>query len=360
MDIYQYKEEITRISHWKGEIYKAMEFQINCNNEILKETIDYRKAALNEHDLNFTLGYLDLGVFKYSEEDFRIACFCVAIEAEYQRKLNKEIVDCSGYEGTEPIFQKQVLREIRNQDLVDYRFFEYRDPSSNIFRTHGFWGYFDKRIPLQIYSWIDNCFVDKPCRIRIEPEGVYDNKPKQMIIECMIIPPQFRWWDRLNIYIGNTTGSEYTLLGNDLNNYRDYWEYNVLNLRRLEVSETRRNEDYISMMIEEIEEHTNPLNSSEKYLIGRMIHLDSSATIGTCFENVILNHIDLAYNLYINGDADNRLRTHLCYGRTQDATHRTHILRIENIPFKSLFKIAYSFFKSKELTTEWLNNEFTN
>lgn len=362
MNINEYKNEIVRISHWKGEIYKAMEFQLNCNNEILKETIDFRKDRLNDQDRNFTSGYLGLGVFKKyeDEEDFRIACFCVCIEAEYQRNLNREIANCSGYEGNEPIFERQVLRDNRVDDLVNYRIFDYRDSSSNIFRIDDCWGYFDRRIPLQIYSWIDNCFAGKPCRIRVEPEGVYDNKPKQMLIECMIIPPQFRWWDTLNIYVGRTTGSEYILLGNNVNDYQDYWEYNALNLRRLEVSETRRDANYISMMIEEIEEHTNPLNSNEKYLIGRMIHLDSNATVGTSFENAILNHIDLAFNLYINGAADNRMNSHLCYGRTQDATHRTHILRIENIPFKSLFKIAYSFFKSKKLTSEWLANEFRN
>lgn len=114
------------------------------------------------------------------------------------------------------------------------------------------------------------------------------------------------------------------------------------------------------MMIEEIEEHVNPLNSQEKYLIGRMIHLDSNATIGTNFKDAVLNHIDLAYNLYINTDADNRITEHLCYGKIQTATYRTHILRIEDIPFESLFKLSYSFFKSKTLTSEWLSNEFTN
>lgn len=83
----------------------------------------------------------------------------------------------------------------------------------------------------------------------------------------MVIPPQFRWWDRLDIYTGNTTGSEYILLGDDIkNNRNDYYDYHFLNIRRLEVSETRKEPNYISMMIEEIEEHTNMLNPNEKYL----------------------------------------------------------------------------------------------
>lgn len=361
MDINQYKTEIDAISHWKGEIYSIMEFRLNGkNNEALKETIEFRKATINGQDRNFTSGYLDLGLFDGQDEDYRIACFCVCMEAEYQRDVNREIESCSGYEGDEPIFERPVLCENRIKDLINYRIFNHREPASNIFKLDDSWGYFDRRIPAQIYEWIDNCFADKPCRIRVEPQGVYRKKPKQMLIECMVIPPQFKWWKTLNIYKGNTTGSEYVLLGNDIKNANDYWDYHVLKIRRLEVSETRKDNDYISMMIEEIEEHVNPLNSQEKYLIGRMIHLDSNATIGTNFKDAVLNHIDLAYNLYINTDADNRITEHLCYGKIQTATYGTHILRIEDIPFESLFKLSYSFFKSKTLTSEWLSNEFTN
>lgn len=361
MDINQYNSKIEAISHWKGEIYRIMEFQLNSkNNETLLDAIEFRKGNLNDNDCNISSGYLSLGIFKGYGEEFRTACICICLEAEYKRQVNNEIRNCSSYEGDEPIFNEKELSDHRNKDLIDYRIFKHREPASNIFKFGDIWGYFDRRIPAQFYEWIDNCFADKPCRIRVEPYEIFSKKPEQMLIECMVIPPQFRWWDRLDIYTGNTTGSEYILLGDDIkNNRNDYYDYHFLNIRRLEVSETRKEPNYISMMIEEIEEHTNMLNPNEKYLIGRMIHLDSNATIGTCFKDATLNHIDLAYNLYINQDADNRLNGHLCYGKTQNATFRTHILRIENIPFKSLFKIAYSFLKSKTLTSEWLSNEFT-
>lgn len=361
MNIDQYKAKIQSISNWKNEIFKVMEFQLKTkNSETLFEAIEFRKDHLDDDVRNKVSGYLSLGIFNEYEDDFRIACICVCLEAEYQRDVKREISNCSGYEGNEPIFKLKALSENRNKDLIDYRIFKHREPTSNIFKHENFWGYFDRRIPAQMYEWIDNCFADKPCRIRVEPEGIYSDKPRQMIIECMVIPPQFKWWEKLNIFIGNTTGSEYILLGNDLkNNRNDYYDYHFLNIRRLEVSETRKDANYISMMIEEIEEHTNQLNPNEKYLIGRMIHLDSNASLGTNFKNATLNHIDLAYNLYINEDAENRLKNHLCYGKTQNASYRTHILRLENIPFESLFKIAYSFFKSKTLTSEWLSNEFT-
>lgn len=90
-----------------------------------------------------------------------------------------------------------------------------------------------------------------------------------------------------------------------------------------------------------------------------MIHLDTDAQVGSNFEDAILNHIDVAFNLYIDEDADKRLGQHLSKGGlVQNATCRTHILRIEGIPFSSIFKLAHSFFKSRTLTDEWMEKEF--
>lgn len=62
---------------------------------------------------------------------------------------------------------------------------------------------------------------------------------------------------------------------------------------------------------------------------------------------------------YFDDDANMRLNQHLRDGDTvQNATHRTHILRIEGIPFPSIFKLAHSFFKSRTLTDEWIEKEF--
>lgn len=130
-------------------------------------------------------------------------------------------------------------------------------------------------------------------------------------------------------------------------------------MRKLQTVVSRKAEDYISMMIEELSEYDNPVSSSQKYVIGRMIHLDSNAKVGTPFDNAKLMHLDLAYNLYKDNDADVRMRQRLSKGtKIQDATVRTHILRVEGIPFKAVLKFAQSFFQSQYLTDEWIKNEF--
>lgn len=356
----EYKKEINKMSFWDSDIHRSMEFQINCNrNHSLLEAIDYRKSILNENDYIISSGYLQTGYFKGHDEQTRSACFCMCIEAGFQKDFNKAVKDCSPYEGNESIFQDSTIRDNRQGDLVGYRPFD-REKSSNIFSTNGQWGYFDRRIPLQMYEWADNCFHDKPCRIRIEPDQLYSKRPPQPVLECMVMPPQYQWWKKLTIFKGTTKGSTYILLGNDSKNVNDYYDFNRLNIRRLEVSVTRKADDYISMMIEELEENVNPLDPSDKYVIGRMIHLDSNAIIGTNFKDAILNHIDLAYNMYTDDKADIRLGQFLCDGKTESASIRTHIFRLEDIPFCSLFKIANSFFKSKTLVAEWLSNEFTD
>ena len=113
------------------------------------------------------------------------------------------------------------------------------------------------------------------------------------------------------------------------------------------------------MMLEELSEYKHPTDNNQEYVIGRMIHLDTDAQVGAPFANAVLNHIDLAYNLYIDDEATARLGQELCAGEpVQNATRRTHILRIEGIPFSSIFKIAQSFFKSRTLTDEWIETEF--
>ena len=159
----EYKDEIIKMSLWKSEIYKSMEFQINCNNKSLLDAIEYRKSFLTGSDINYTSGYLGLGIFQGFDDRTRSACFCVCFEAEYQRRLNKAIKDCSPYEGTEAIFQNKLINECRNGDLINYRPFK-REESSNVFSANNEWGYFDSRIPAQLFEWVDNCFCDKPWR----------------------------------------------------------------------------------------------------------------------------------------------------------------------------------------------------
>lgn len=182
----------------------------------------------------------------------------------------------------------------------------------------------------------------------------------------MVVPPQGKWWKNLKVYNRTHVGCSFILLGNDPSNSADYIDYHRHNVRKLQVVASRKDsiengvvKPYLSMLIEELSEFKHPTDPNRLYVIGRMIHLDTDAEIGTPFENAVLKHIDLAYNLYIDNDATIRMNQDLSNGgKVQDATTRTHILRVEDIPFDSIFKFSISFFRSKTLVSEWFSNEF--
>lgn len=349
---------VERLSQAEGGLAESLEMMMKQSHKMPWLAMKYKKEVMTNKEKELAAAYLPLGFFSNYKEDERIACFSMVLDAEYERDLNRQIKECTPYSGDESIFKEDELRGRRNQDLIEGMVGE-RGYGSNIFRYGDKWGYYDGRIPLQIYDWLEDCFKDNKKRIRVAPDGLYDSKPPQMVVECQIFPAHWQWWKTLKVYKGTSTGSSYILMGNDPHAHGDFHDYNVLKVRGLQEIVKRYNSGNLRMTLEELSLFEHPTDSSKKYVIGRMIHLDTDAQVGTPFENAALNHIDLAYNLYIDHEADKRLSQELRDGDTvQNATHRTHVLRIEKIPFESIFKLAHSFFKSRTLTDEWIEKEF--
>jgi hypothetical protein len=130
-----------------------------------------------------------------------------------------------------------------------------------------------------------------------------------------------------------------------------FWDYRVKGIRRLEVRVERREEDYLTMMIEELPRPDDP----NGLMIGRCVHLDSRDPAGTPLDQVRVNHLDLAINVYKGATRAVRDGQSLQNGKIVDASCRTHLLRIEDIPFISLFQFCRMFFQSSVLLSEWLN-----
>jgi len=91
-------------------------------------------------------------------------------------------------------------------------------------------------------------------------------------------------------------------------------------------------------------------------MIGRCIHLDTYAPPGTSQGAARLAHLDLAINVYRGVDRAARIGNTLQHGKAQDATYRTHLYRIEDVPFPALFAFAALLLKSKTLLGEWLGD----
>ncbi len=123
-------------------------------------------------------------------------------------------------------------------------------------------------------------------------------------------------------------------------------------IERLEVKITRNSSGNLSILIEEL-----PFSDSP-FFVARTLHCDTDAVDGTDLTDVTLNHLDFAVNLYEDDSAIERKGAYLGRDPIVKATQRLHFFRIENIPFKYLIEYARIIMKSKELTEEWINNQF--
>jgi hypothetical protein len=204
-------------------------------------------------------------------------------------------------------------------------------------------------------AWVKGNFPNKPLYIRLKPFKVFDQRPPGRLFESILMPANPNWWKNLSIHNRQKEGAAYQLGEDEYpGNQQALWEYKVNNINRLEVIAKRDNNGNLSMMLEEL---TGV--DQNNMVFGRCIHLDTDHKPGTNFDDAILNHLDLAINVYEDENGKKRLTENLAHGQvTSDASYRTHLLRIENIPFHSIFGFVLIFFKSQTLVQEWFRDQF--
>lgn len=129
----------------------------------------------------------------------------------------------------------------------------------------------------------------------------------------------------------------------------------ALENKRLEVILKHRKQD-LSMMLEEIF-----YDEFHQQIVGKCIHLDIIDAYGKDITKMKMKHIDLAINIYINENINIRLNQRISDGfKVTDADYRTHLIRLEEIPFLDMIKIVYLFMDSKSLVIDWIDNQFGN
>lgn len=194
--------------------------------------------------------------------------------------------------------------------------------------------------------------------IRIHPYYSFNKMPLMYLKEEALRPVDPKWIKSLKLYKGQSTGGHYFLiLPEEIKTEIDrlkFWEYSILRIRSLEVYAQRNNSENLSMMIEEVKDY----KEFDEYFVAKCMHLDTSNNIGTVIDNAVLNHIDLAINVYDKTAFKERSNQSLSNGRIVDATYRIHLLRLEDVPFKLLINLSYLFFDTKVLTQEWISEQF--
>lgn len=334
---------------------------------VAETCIDLRGAVATQAERASRKAYLEIGLFQAPCEDRRLDWWLFYFDiAHAQANLQLE-TSCERYRRDHPLFMGapglfDSIRRSRSEEdhaagSPDYELLDgtavMAIEDSEVFNLGQGFGRLATPLAPGIPAWGKTAFPGAPLYVRLDPGFWSAEQPPMRLFEAAIAPANPAWMDTLALFPGQRSYAAYLLEdcepGYDLDRCRDY---RIRDLRRLEIVATRRKPDYLSMMIEELPRPDAP----DGLMVGYCIHLDTRAGIGTPMAQARLQHLDLAINVYTGADRAARMDDSLQHGKVQDATYRTHLYRIEDIPFPALFTFAGLFLRSKTLFNEWLTD----
>jgi hypothetical protein len=353
----QLREIARRLDQMPSGIWEALERLYEEPTDSLRQIVAWRRFQLVPADIARAEGYLPIGYLKSAETDTRIAFFTVAFEVGRELHLRYVRRTCEKYRQEHSIFlqKPELWRELRttNAGDCDYellslrRFKQYLN--TELVELDGWYFQLSHYLPPSIIAWTGERFPRAPVYARLNP---YVCKRDRIIrLDCeTVVPPNPNWWATSNLRRGQADGGSFCLqeCPCTVENQTRFWEYQIKGLRKLEIYAIRRNNQNLSMMIEEL------AIEDGGGLLGRMIHLDSDCPAGTPADSCVLNHLDLAINYYLGDARQIRLEQDLSGGgKVVDASHRIHLFRVEGVPLSTVFEYADRYFQSKILKAEW-------
>lgn len=379
LDLYdEYIEKIARIKKWKlTDLAYFFNEELKTDVQFRELIVPTRQALITEDDRNSIFLYLSDRILE-EDENKKLVLSSIVQDVFLRSKEYHARLSFEKYHSEQPMFKKfpELLNELREKpngskdlELIKLSAIDYR-PTSNHpnhrtckYKDHFLFvnSYLDSRIPRYL---IDKYGIGD-IYIRVEPYIVSDKEPPLPLRKAFLRPPNPKWIERLKIYPGRSEGCEIFLpelnvedIGNDEKRFNQYEEYNFKKIRRLETNASMKNEEkrkHFSMSLEELSEES----LSEGMLIGRMIHLDAIDSYDIPFNEIRLNHLDLAINIYKDEQLTERMRGSLASGGVvADASYRTHLIRVDNIMFSDLLNIVRLFFKSETMVEEWIDKQF--
>jgi hypothetical protein len=346
-------------------IQDYVERQCVNNPNAVSDIINIRASLITQQDINSVTGYLDIGYFKDFNANERMALFSYVFDISRIFEVKSLRNRFEQYKKDHPIFSKDAsMHELIREKSIQSKDMELIDSKgvncvygSDIFERKGYYYKLDLSLKPVIFTLTKSAFPTAPVYIRLDPQQVYDSQPAANFCESVLIPANPNWWRQLRIHHRSKEGCSY-ILDSPSTPHEDldrYWDFHVRGVRRLDVVAKRNSSNNLSMMIEEL---SYPMNK-KNLLIGRCIHLDTDSPYGSSFSEAVVNHLDLAINVYENDDVTKRLDSNLANGnKVTDATFRSHLFRIEGIPLVCLIPYCLMFFQSRSLTGEWISDQF--
>ncbi len=94
MDSTAYNKVITYLSQQVFDIAPFLEKSVG-EEQLPRLALAYKKETMSIEERDVSASYLQLGFFNELDEEDRLAYFCMVLEAEYIRELNRNKKDCS-------------------------------------------------------------------------------------------------------------------------------------------------------------------------------------------------------------------------------------------------------------------------
>lgn len=369
MDVDDYLKEIDKTAKFCAlnniTAHDYLEKKITENVELFRDFVSFARQLITPKEYDRYSWILETGLFVKLDSDSRVALMVFASQVSSILKISTLTDRFRPYHTDQALFSLDpgILDYIRvkesggrdNELLDESMFNNIRD--SEVFERNGIYYQLEPFLNSAIYTISKTSFPNSKFFIRLNPLFASTSKPLFMINEEVLRPANPHWWRKLNIHRRHKEGASYKLFPKEptKDDYQDYWEYHALGIRRLDVIAKRNGNGNLSMMIEELSDR----EIESGYTIGRCIHLDTDDPIGTEFSHSVVNHMDLAINVYSGHDSDSRYQTNLAEGgKVTDATFRTHLIRMENVPLKFVIVLAHLFFDSNSLVAEWFCDQF--
>ncbi len=323
------------------------------------EAISYWRQKLTQNEIDKVKWYGDTFLIDI-EEDLRVIASALIFDLNYHQQLTYLKNSLEKYSANQPLLKsnQDLLLKTLNGELIPSTLFQ-KFPLRNVVQfANGEYAYIDESLEPPLLHQLEERGVTY--YVRVNPHYIYDTKPPIYIKEAAWRKPSPKWQNAIGIKPNNKDGFSYYIPDDiDINtNSLEYVDRHVFHIFRIEGEYKRERDGYFSMMVEELKEEKHPF-LDDRYIVGRMIHLDSIED-GNEGLNAKIKHIDLAINLYVGNDADRRVEERLDNGKKiVDATYRSHILRLNNTQLSDVILFS-TFFESKCLQDEWIKDMFSS
>lgn len=329
-------------------------------NRDIAECMKARLELITAPEAEKLNAYLEIGLFTFANNlPERRALFALSFDIQYALDIISLKMQCTPYAPNQPLFQgaPALFNHIRKRpnNSVDRELLDLSAIRSvsdlNIYKVDDGFSRLSHLLNPGIVNWARATYPNSPTFIRLDPFFFQHHQPRELLMEATLIPANPKWLAEFSLRKGMKDFALYALQDvSPRDDPRQFREYRMKGIRQLEVRVERRDKDYLTMMIEEL-----PKKDEENGLmVGRCIHLDTRDPVGSPLAAVKVSHLDLAVNVYQGRRREERYSQTLKDGKAADASFRTHVFRIEQADFCSVFDFCRLFLRSQLLVDEWI------